>query len=127
MITWLFILSLLFQLPMSPGISRFGRQPGETSVNVPYLDAIVYLLDYAECPYRLTGKDAQYCNGTRPVRTALHGPAANGALRRSAGDNNGYATSPSSAYANDGLFAVDTNSGTSTSTSCTSTRKDKHD
>jgi hypothetical protein len=90
-------------------------------------DAIVYLLDYAECPYRLTGKDAQYCNGTRPVRTALYGPAANGALRRSAGDNNGYATSPSSAYANDGLFAVDTNSGTSTSTSCTSTRKDKHD
>ncbi len=35
MITWLFMLSLLFQLPMSPGISRFGRQPGERPVNVP--------------------------------------------------------------------------------------------
>lgn len=43
------------------------------------------------------------------------------------GDGNGYQTNPINAYANDGLFAMDTNSGTSTSTSCTNAGKDKHD
>jgi hypothetical protein len=51
---------------------------------------------------------------------------ANIAVVTNAGDNNGFQTNPSSAYANDGLFAVDTNSGTNNSTSCTNTGKDKH-
>jgi subtilisin family serine protease len=42
------------------------------------------------------------------------------------GDGNGYQTSAGNALADDGVFAVDTNSGTSTSTSCTSSGKDKH-
>lgn len=42
------------------------------------------------------------------------------------GDGNGFQTNPVNAYANDGLFAVDTNSGTSTSTSCTDSGKDSH-
>jgi WD40 repeat protein len=53
-------------------------------------------------------------------------PSANGAVTASAGDNNGFQTAPANAYADDGLFAVDTNSGNGTSTSCTSTGKDKH-
>jgi hypothetical protein len=42
------------------------------------------------------------------------------------GDNNGYETTPGNAYLNDSLYAVDTNSGTGTSTSCTNVRKDRH-
>jgi hypothetical protein len=61
-----------------------------------------------------------------PSNTGLLSPSANAAVTSGAGDNNGFQTSPASAYASDGVFAVDTNSGTSTSTSCTNTGKDKH-
>jgi hypothetical protein len=43
-----------------------------------------------------------------------------------AGDRNGYESSPSNAFANDGLVATDLNSGSNTSTSCTNNGKDKH-
>ena len=42
------------------------------------------------------------------------------------GDGNGYETAPASACAADSVFAVDANSGTGTSTLCTSAAKDKH-
>ena len=42
------------------------------------------------------------------------------------GDGNGYEVSAENAYANDGLLAVDNNSGTSTNSSCTNAGKDKH-
>jgi hypothetical protein len=58
--------------------------------------------------------------------TALLVPAANTAVSSSAGDNNGFETDPANAYAAGGGVAVDTNSGTSTSTSCTNAGKDKH-
>ncbi len=54
-------------------------------------------------------------------------PTANAPVKVGAGDNNGFETTPTNAYRSDGLFAVDTNSGTTTSTSCTNTGKDKHD
>ncbi len=60
------------------------------------------------------------------ANTGFAAPTANAAVTSSAGDNNGYQTSPTNAYAADGLFAVDTNSGNGTSTSCTSNAKDKH-
>jgi len=44
----------------------------------------------------------------------------------SGGDANGYQGSPANACAIDGAVATDTNSGTGTSTLCTSTAKDKH-
>jgi hypothetical protein len=88
-------------------------------------EAILYLLEQAGCPYRVIAKEAQYCSGSRPTMTSFSGPAANRAVTASAGDNNGYA-SATNTYADDGLFAVDVNSGTGTSTSCTSTWKDKH-
>ncbi len=61
-----------------------------------------------------------------PTNTGLLGPAANAPVTASSGDNNGYQTNPTNGYANDSVFAVDTNSGTTTSTSCTNTGKDKH-
>jgi len=63
---------------------------------------------------------------TTASTTAFLSPNANAAVTASAGDNNGFQTTPTNAYANDGLFAVDTNSGTNTNTSCTNTGKDKH-
>lgn len=44
----------------------------------------------------------------------------------SAGDNNGYEVSPGNACADDNAEAADMNSGTSTSTNCTNSNKDKH-
>jgi PKD repeat protein len=58
--------------------------------------------------------------------TGFLSPSANAALTSNAGDNNGYQASPANAYANDSSFAVDTNSGTNTNTSCTNSGKDKH-
>lgn len=63
---------------------------------------------------------------TKIYGTALNSPTANAAETTSAGDNNGFQSSPTNAYANDGSFAVDTNSGSNTGTSCTGTDKDKH-
>ncbi|GAB4581439.1 MAG: hypothetical protein Fur0022_41860 [Anaerolineales bacterium] len=61
-----------------------------------------------------------------PTNTGFLSASANAPVTTSSGDNNGYETNPTNGYANDGLFAVDNNSGTQTSTSCTSIRKDRH-
>lgn len=61
-----------------------------------------------------------------PINTGFLSPSANAAVTVSAGDNNGFETNPANAYMDDGVFAVDNNSGTGTSTSCTNSGKDKH-
>lgn len=58
--------------------------------------------------------------------TGFLSPSANAAVTSGSGDNNGYQTNPSNAYANDSVFASDVNSGTGTSTSYTSSQKDRH-
>ena len=58
--------------------------------------------------------------------TGFLSPSTNAAHTSSAGDNNGYQTSPANAYANDSSVATDINSGTNTNTSCTNSGKDKH-
>lgn len=85
--------------------------------------AVLYLLDKAACPYSVIGKQAQYCDTTN---TGFRSPAAQAAETSGAGDNNGFQTNAGNALVDDGLYAVDTNSGSGTSTSCTSTQKDKH-
>jgi hypothetical protein len=72
----------------------------------------------ADQPYTITV--------TAPANTGLKAPTANAAETTSAGDNNGYQTAPGNANALDGLFAVDTDSGTNTGTSCADAGKDKH-
>jgi beta-lactamase superfamily II metal-dependent hydrolase len=42
------------------------------------------------------------------------------------GDKNGYESNPAYAFSNNAAFAVDLNSGTTTSTSCTDAGKDRH-
>lgn len=94
--------------------------PAQTARN---RSAILYLLQQADCPYRVIGKEAQYCTASS---TALLGPTAQAAVTSGSGDNNGYEVTPTNAGANDGLFAVDNNSGTGTSTACTNSGKDRH-
>ncbi len=60
------------------------------------------------------------------LTTGFLAPTANAAVTSSAGDNNGFQTTPANAYTADGLVAADANSGTNTSTGCTNTGKDKH-
>ena len=97
--------------------------PAETSRNRA---AVLYLLEQADCAYDVIGKGAQYCVGTPPVNTGLLSPTTSAAVTSGSGDNDGYQLNPSNAFANDGLFAVDTNSGTNSNSSCTSNRKDRH-
>jgi len=61
---------------------------------------------------------------TRKV-TGLLNPTSNSAVLLN-GDSNGYETNPANANTNNSVFAVDTNSGTNTNTSCTDIGKDKH-
>ncbi len=130
---WLYgvhrILNYTFEMyPVTSGQGGFYPPdeviPAQTSRNRA---AVLYLLEQADCPYDVIGKGAQYCGGgTPPIDTGLLNPLADAPVTSGSGDNNGYQTSPSNAFANDGLFAVDTNSGTNSNTSCTSSRKDRH-
>jgi hypothetical protein len=56
--------------------------------------------------------------------TGLLSPSAN--VASPDGDGNGFQTNPTNAYGNDGLFAVDMDSGTNKLVTCTLTSKDKH-
>jgi hypothetical protein len=94
--------------------------PAETARN---RSAILYLLEQADCPYDVIGKGTQYCS---VPNTGWRGPTTNAAVTSGSGDNNGYQTSPANAGADDGLYAVDTNSGTNNNTSCSNTGKDRH-
>lgn len=63
---------------------------------------------------------------TKIYNASFSSPSSDAPETTNAGDNNGYQSSPTNAYANDGLFAVDTNSGTNTGTNCDGIDKDKH-
>ncbi len=58
--------------------------------------------------------------------TGFLSPSANAPVTSNAGDNNGFEVNPNNGHANDGLFAVDNNSGSNNNSSCTNNRKDKH-
>jgi len=63
---------------------------------------------------------------TKIYNAAFNSPSADSPETTNAGDNNGYESSPTNAYINDGSFATDTNSGTNTNLNCTDTGKDRH-
>lgn len=58
--------------------------------------------------------------------TGFRNPSANSAETSSAGDNNGFQSNATRAYSDNNSFAVDTDSGNNTGTSCTGNDKDKH-
>jgi hypothetical protein len=57
--------------------------------------------------------------------TGFRNPSANTAAN-SGGHGDGFEVTPTNAYTDNGLFAVDMNSGTGTGTACTSQNKDSH-
>jgi len=61
-----------------------------------------------------------------PISTGLKVPAANAAVTSGSGDNNGFQTNPGNAYTSNNAYAVDTDSGTTTSSSYTDAGKDRH-
>jgi hypothetical protein len=71
-----------------------------------------------------TGRTADLIVTAASGAPAFRNPTANAA--DSGGDGNGFQSNPANAHNDDTLNAVDTNSGNGTSTSCTSTAKDKH-
>jgi hypothetical protein len=94
--------------------------PTETARN---RDAVLYLLEQAACPYDVIGKGNEYCGA---ASTGFRSATSQAAVTSGSGDNNGFQTNASNMLVDDGLFAVDTNSGNGTSTSCTSANKDRH-
>lgn len=56
--------------------------------------------------------------------TVYRGPT--GQAADTGGDGNGYQTNPANAFSDNALFAVDLDSGSNTSTSCTDAGKDRH-
>ena len=119
------ILNYTFEMyPVTSGQGGFypGDEviPSETARN---REAVLYLLNQAACPYDVIGKGAQYCTASS---TGYKNPTAQAAVTASSGDNNGFQTNAANGFTDNGLFAVDTNSGSGTSTSCTSTAKDRH-
>ena len=61
-----------------------------------------------------------------PSNTGFQGPTTNGPVLAGAGDNDGFETNAGNAHVDDGVFAVDTDSGTNTATGCGNRGKDKH-
>lgn len=78
---------------------------------------IIFLSDGAANVYQPDTIDAD---------TGFLSPSANAAVTSSAGDDNGFQTGATGAYADGGTVATDSNSGDGTSTSCGSSSKDKH-
>ena len=64
--------------------------------------------------------------GPVPGNTGPLNCGANAPVTSNSGDNNGYETTPGNACADGGGNAVDANSGTGNSTSCSSNQKDRH-
>jgi hypothetical protein len=56
--------------------------------------------------------------------TGYHSPSAQAA--DTGGDGNGFESNPTNVFSDNAAYAVDTNSGTNTSTTCTDAGKDKH-
>ncbi len=78
-----------------------------------------FRLDWVPVQLTYTPPASMFYTGFRNCTTEA-------AVTSGSGDNNGFETSPMNACADDAAFALDTNSGTSTSTSCASTNKDRH-
>ncbi|HLA07917.1 MAG TPA: M14 family metallopeptidase [Anaerolineales bacterium] len=128
-VDWLYgqhqILNYTFEMyPVTSGQGGFYPPdeviPAQTSRNRA---SVLYLLEQAACPYGVIGKSNEYCVAQS---TGFKSATAQAAVTSGSGDNNGFQTSAGNMLVEDGLFAVDTNSGSNTSTSCTATTKDRH-
>lgn len=84
---------------------------------------------YVICAHNALGVTTPTCTNFLPdgrayTTSGWKNPTAN--VATSGGDGNGYETNPTNAYTDDGIFGMDVNSGSGSSSSCTSTQKDNH-
>ncbi len=109
-----------FALVVTGGTLGTGPTPTPGPTNTPTNTPIPPTATNTPLPATPTNTPAPVTN------TGFLSPSANAAVTTSSGDNNGFQTTAANAYLSDNLYAVDTNSGTGTSTSCTSNQKDRH-
>jgi serine protease AprX len=74
----------------------------------------------------IAGQTFTVTQAAAATNTGWRSPTANAAVTSQAGDNNGFEVNAANAGADDDLYAVDNNSGTGNSSSCTANQKDKH-
>ncbi len=65
-------------------------------------------------------------NAAVPANTGWLSPTAQAAVTSNAGDNNGFESNPTNAFADGGGYAEDVDSGTGSSQGCTSILRDSH-
>jgi len=65
-------------------------------------------------------------NAAVPTNTGWRSPTAQAAVTSGSGDNNGFQTNPTNAFADGTVYAEDPDSGTGTGTACSGTGKDRH-
>ncbi len=105
---------------VAANVTRYADTAGLTA-NTAYTYRVRAYNSVADSAYSNT---ASATTLRPPVNTGFLSPSANQAAV--GGDNNGFQTNSTNAYTSDGLFAMDTDSGTNTNTSCGNTGKDKH-
>lgn len=74
--------------------------------------------------WQTTTTNAPTKGSANTLNTGYTSPAAQAA--DTGGDGNGFQTNPTNAFSDNAIFAVDTDSGTTTSTACTDAGKDRH-
>jgi hypothetical protein len=65
-------------------------------------------------------------NAAVSANTGWRSPTAEAAVTSNSGDNNGFESNPTNAFADGGGYAEDVDSGTNTNTACNNTGKDRH-
>ena len=65
-------------------------------------------------------------NAAVPLTTGWPSPAAGASVISNSGDNDGFESNPTNAFADDASYAEDVNSGTANSQDCASTARDRH-
>lgn len=65
-------------------------------------------------------------NAAVPTNTGWRSPTVQAAVTSGSGDNNGFQTNPTNAFADGGSYAEDVDSGTASSQDCASTGRDRH-
>ncbi len=103
-----------FALAIDGGTLGTGPTPTPTNTTVPPTPT------NTEIPPTATNTPAPLTS------TGYLSPSGQAAQTSTAGDNNGYETSPGNAFVDDGIVATDLNSGTNKNSSCTNNGKDKH-
>ena len=95
-----------------------GNPSNDNDTSGEYADPVNKIFKY------WTYFNTRIYNTAAGLNTGFTNPTANSA--NSGGDGDGFASNPTRGYSDNSSFAIDTNSGNNTGTSCTGADKDKH-